>query len=829
MAVASPSLTPTISSRRMRCVLLLPFELDPGIIRHIIYSQAGSIGKAIIELIMNSVDAKARAVRLVMTNDGFECSDDGTGFACRADVVRYFGRFGTPHQDGDATYGRFRLGRGQIMAHAKTAWASNNWAMTVDTQVMGYNYDLEDLPEPVAGCTINGQWYEALSSIELMSAVQEIRDLVRYTPVSVELNGRVITRNPKNEKWDFEDDWAYYRVKEEGPVSIYNQGVLVRQDSSHVWGAGGLIVSKRAIDLNVSRTEILRKTCTVWKPIAKEFRRLADAVSAKLGDHRKTEARREKSARLLLSGDENICELYANEEVITLLPGKRHITLMEFRSKAFGWHKGTYTLIEHGNDIPKGEAIAREGLIQIVHPKTLERFGCHNSIDFEEALERVLCNVSEAAQAGKYRAERARWFWRGEPLDAPALAAYATFRDAFIERTQIVDDRKMLDKETRRAWTALRWCLQHYAGACIGAERYSDGTLRYDEKRLQILLGDSNTAEAWTDGKTYLAISCDIVRRLGSKPLETVAYIFGLVEHEVAHQGDSIACGHDEAFYQRYHDISIRMAPERQRFIHKWLMKYTMSLEREGQTNRGRAWGERFLVDRVGSGRMKRGLSPVIEDVSADPIVTEAVPEQSMALLSVINASLVQTGACPEPPNWDSVRDQARIDQQAVTERAREAHEARKAEDAEFERYINSVYEDAAAQVHRILALSAAEIPVQALDYLTSAILHCGYSDDAVKRAWTGKEWEGHCYHEDFDPIDRELEAAMEEEFEREIADEKPIAGELWRVDEDCRQYVNEGETYWLLQRNAASAGFHQVESYLKWRHAEGAGAITDE
>lgn len=88
----------------------LPFELDPQIIHHIIYSQAGSIGKAIIELLMNSVDARATAVRLSMTKEGFECSDDGNGFANREDVVRYFGRFGTPHEEGDATYGRFRLG-----------------------------------------------------------------------------------------------------------------------------------------------------------------------------------------------------------------------------------------------------------------------------------------------------------------------------------------------------------------------------------------------------------------------------------------------------------------------------------------------------------------------------------------------------------------------------------------------------------------------------------------------------------------------------------------------------------------------------------------------
>lgn len=803
--------------------MILPFELDPQIIHHIIYSQAGSIGKAVIELIMNSVDAKATTVRLTMTKAGFDCADDGTGFASREDVVRYFGRFGTPHQEGDATYGRFRLGRGQIMAHAKTVWVSNRWLMRVDTRAMGYSYELEDLQEPSTGCSITGTWYEALNDLELMSALQEIRDLVRYTPISVELNGRVITRNPANEKWDFEDEWAYYRAKEEGPVSIYNQGVLIRHDSSHVWGAGGLIVSKKAINLNVSRTEILRKTCPVWKPIAKEFKRLAEAVSARLGDHRKTEARREKSARSLLSGDENICEVYTKEEVITLLPGKRHVTLMDFRNKAFNWHKGTYTLIEHGNDIPKGEAIAREGLIQIVHPKTLERFGCHNYIDFEEALERALCNVSEAAQAIEDRGERAPWFWRGEALDAPVLAAYSTFRDAFIERTQIVDDRTSLDKETRRAWTALRWCLQHYAGACVGAERYRNGTLRYDEKRLQILLGESNTAEAWTDGRTYLAISCDVVRGLSSKPLETVAYIFGLVEHEVAHQGDSIACGHDEAFYQRYHDISIRMAPERQRFMHKWLMKYTMSMEREGQKTRGRAWSERWLVDRVGSGRMKRGLSPVIVDVSAHPVVTEPVPDQNTALLSIINATLVQSGACPVSPNWDAVREQACRDQEAVTEASRDEHDARKAEDAEFQSYIDSVYEDAAAHVLRIVALDEAAIPQEALKHLVHAVVSWGYDDNDIKRAWESKEWvmDDHDYQQDYDlevPEDPELEAAMQADMEREMEGELPVAGELWRVDEDCRQFVYEGETYWALERNAAAAGFTRVESYLKWR-----------
>lgn len=73
-----------------------PFELDLEIIHHIIYSQAGSVAKALIELIMNSVDAGAGAVILDITPEGFTCCDDGHGFASHDDVKRYFGRFGTP-------------------------------------------------------------------------------------------------------------------------------------------------------------------------------------------------------------------------------------------------------------------------------------------------------------------------------------------------------------------------------------------------------------------------------------------------------------------------------------------------------------------------------------------------------------------------------------------------------------------------------------------------------------------------------------------------------------------------------------------------------------
>lgn len=99
-----------------------PFELDPQIIHHIIYSQAGSVGKALIELIMNSVGAGA--VIIDITPEGVFCRYDGRRFTSYDNVKRYLGRFGTPHQEGGASYGRLRLGRGQLKAHARTIWCS---------------------------------------------------------------------------------------------------------------------------------------------------------------------------------------------------------------------------------------------------------------------------------------------------------------------------------------------------------------------------------------------------------------------------------------------------------------------------------------------------------------------------------------------------------------------------------------------------------------------------------------------------------------------------------------------------------------------------------
>ncbi|MEW5288569.1 ATP-binding protein [Erwinia papayae] len=792
----------------MRC----PFELDPQIIHHIIYSQAGSIGKAVIELIMNSVDAGAKQVNVDITAEGFACRDDGRGFASHEDVKRYFGRFGTPHQEGDATYGRFRLGRGQIMAHARTLWRSNLWQMSVDTREMGYHYDLDELTTAVAGCSVTGEWYEPLNSQERLSCLQEIRDLVRYTPVIVSLNGAVITRQPALEKWDAEDDEAWYRLREEGAVAIYNQGVLVRHDPGHQWGVGGLIVSKKPLALNVSRTEILRKSCPVWKSIAARFAEMAGAFADTQGSHRKTESRREKSARMLLAGEGDLQTLFNGEEVITLLPGRQHVTLEAFlrrcRRVASADGQWGFTLVRSARDVPRGELIARAGIAPVLHHVTLTRFGCYEEDEFMVCLNRIRRNLL-AYREGLARPERWGSGWHADAV----LIDFATLSANFIDRTRVVSE-KQLDKETRRAWTALRWCLSHYAALCTGAKKswqaYTRGGTRF-----QMLLGESTTSEAWTDGETYIAFNIDIVRRLKMDPLLTASRLFSLTEHEVAHQGDSLDCGHDEAFYQRFHDISTLHASDRQRYLHVWLMKYTTSLEAEGKRAAGSAWRERYLTERASTGREKKGLPGIISDEGMAQALKEPDEPEDAARLALLNAKLTGTDtAAPANPDWDRVVKEGielalkqqleQAQQRQINAQEWEAYmcelDSQEAEMAEAgpppDDEMDEMAEEQRARYLTLLPGATAELLT---DYVVWYLIQSTTTVDEELDAWARRTWQ-------------------------QAGPYRPVA-EAEQLPERWKPQAREGETRWSLKRNAAAAGFLDVEDYLQWRQDNDSGA----
>ena len=90
------------------------FRMDPALLWSVIESQAGSAEKALLEAIMNAVDAGATRCDITLSETGYSVQDDGGGFKSRDDIEQFFETFGTPHKDGDgAVYGTYRM----VMRH----------------------------------------------------------------------------------------------------------------------------------------------------------------------------------------------------------------------------------------------------------------------------------------------------------------------------------------------------------------------------------------------------------------------------------------------------------------------------------------------------------------------------------------------------------------------------------------------------------------------------------------------------------------------------------------------------------------------------------------
>lgn len=79
------------------------FRMHPALLWSVIQSQAGTPEKALLEAVMNAVDAGATFCEVKVDELGYSVRDDGRGFQSRNEIEDFFETFGTPHKEGDAT------------------------------------------------------------------------------------------------------------------------------------------------------------------------------------------------------------------------------------------------------------------------------------------------------------------------------------------------------------------------------------------------------------------------------------------------------------------------------------------------------------------------------------------------------------------------------------------------------------------------------------------------------------------------------------------------------------------------------------------------------
>lgn len=536
-----------------------------------IKSQSGTLQKAGMEGIMNSDDAGADRVDVTVTPMGMKIVDNGKGFPSAKEVEEFFEEFGKPHEvddegvSTDAKFGTFRIGRGQMFAYGRNVWRTGTVRMEVDIDNMGLDYDLTYNMEDVPGCTVEIEFYEPLTLSELDTTVKEIGHLCRFMDIDLYVNGHQVNTPPaKLKDWTHENELAWVRVDNSDNrrntfgLQIYQQGVLVETIPERTYGLSGIVVTKQALPLNTSRNEVIRKS-TSWKKIVALIRNQAAKTLSKK-TRKLSESEIENIANTIATGSHEFEDL-EKMKFIPDVSGKLWSVKMIKAALRSQSENRLFNLTPMGDmqvslaaegsaigdramQMKKGLVIASHFLVSLNQERTVE--------GLRRALEIIgfACNSwLRTGREGDYTKLKVSDYHNelfpghGAKLEVVSLDEMT---DGMSSEYRLIEQNKQTPKEK-------------VILAAMGSMMWNLGNHRGRSRRL--IIGDSTTARAWTDGKTYIAFDRKYLRGLGLTSESDWVELAMLVCHEWCHDCDSHESHmHGPEFYESYHNLTMRVA-----------------------------------------------------------------------------------------------------------------------------------------------------------------------------------------------------------------------------------------------------------------------------
>jgi len=528
------------------------FTVDPNIIQHLIRSQAGTLGKAFVECVMNAMDAGATRVDIEVNSDGYVIADDGHGFRTREEVLGCFEVFGFTHDDRHRDFGRFGLGRAQSWNWAATTWRTRGFQLVVDIRAKGLDYTLAEGLEDVPGLRIEGTFYTPLKEVEKHDLMCEMETLCRFAVIPVTLNGRSLRRDPDAAKWTHVSDDAYIKVSDSATLSVYNQGVFVRDYPAQFCGIGGTLVTKlgKVLELNMSRSDVLTHQCRLWESLRKEMKALGNAAAATSS----------KKARLT----ESQRDFLAAESADPANLGNLLEKLFEFTNGRFGSlanitscltrRDSILTVAERGNQL--ADVALQEHSAVVLTERTLTRFGVETATQLVKLLADRL--TADGPRSGELVTHG--YILRGALRDG---RVHDSFESSPVHR------RLNASTVPVAQWTAAEGHVLAAASEVAGNIGYRvrkamiendllPEDALFSARRRTLSVGISETAEAFTDGSTYIAISRETLAKVYAGDLHEMQRLIAILVHEFIHDSSSVETHqHDHQFFQTYHDVML--------------------------------------------------------------------------------------------------------------------------------------------------------------------------------------------------------------------------------------------------------------------------------
>lgn len=504
------------------------FELATNLIYHVIFGQAGSVEKGLLESIQNSYDAKASSIDIELYPDGsgYSVTDDGRGFESREQIKAWFKKIGWDHAELGANQrevGRFGLGRAQLWSFSRNVWTTNRYRLDIDVKARGLDYLVNESPDILhKGCKIEGTFYEPMDVHALNICVRELESLAKFCPIPVKVNGRQINTTPSDAKWTLETDEAYFQLKANSSrLAVYNLGFLVREYNAADFGVGGVVVSKQPLSLNIARNDVLKSKCPYFPKISKTLRQhsIASASNTKL---RLTNQRREALCREWVNGTVSYSEI----KDLKLLPTMLAHTTIERMSHY------DFTVAEHNGD-PLAEYIQRTEATVVLSPDVLGWFSVTN----EAELSALMKTCFERDCPDQYR------------LSANYLFRFVEFKSiskGFSRDAKQVAPRDLTDRQ-KASVCALRTMAPYVVSA-----GYRAGL---EHKRRTIDAGILDGAVAWTDGVSRITFHIDTLEQAVNDENAFWQLLHTLCHEQCHADSDADAHNHDQEFFESFHDL----------------------------------------------------------------------------------------------------------------------------------------------------------------------------------------------------------------------------------------------------------------------------------
>ncbi len=512
------------------------FKIDNNIIYSIIQKQAGTLQKAFLELIMNSIDAGASKVDISFNGLEFEITDDGVGFEDEDVIHSFFGTFGTPHKEGDATYGKFRMGRGQIMAFSQNSWFSNVFSMDVDIKNNGTKYGFRRNNKYVEGCRITGTLYEELEPYEIRGFLDDLKVLLKFSQIPIFYNNELISEDIKEVKWDIVTDEAYIKIDNNRKLNVYNLGVKVCDYSSYNMGFGGIVVSRQQLEVNFARNDILIKSCPIWKKIkttiANELLKTSKESIKKDADL--NDEQRAVMSKRFITGEIEY-SVGRSLKLFEDVNSKKYTLSRILKEKSISVAQGNSGL---------GDKVHIRKLAFVLDKEVLENFGCSSLKELFEKLHTLVVDNTNYMQK-KFKSDRDNIY-----IDRVLHEDIESFSEVIKTSKLLVDEKNLTVKQQ----LALKVLNKYEKDIRILVNKFSSPKV---EKR-KIVAGESQIADGWTDGKTYIAIQRDLLN-LAQKGSDGFTSLAMLLLHEYIHRdSDTKTHVHNAIFYEIFHNIAIR-------------------------------------------------------------------------------------------------------------------------------------------------------------------------------------------------------------------------------------------------------------------------------